>query len=242
MARKRLGRWNSRLHSLCFGSIAETTTQVIPDPIPPTTTATLSSQPNAAGWNNSNVTVNLTSFDNPGGPGVKQIQWSLAGAQAGSSTVPGSTTAVTISTEGITTLTYFATDNGGNQEKLHSVTVQIDKTSPVITASANPSVLWPPNGKMVNVTVSGTIMDATSGVNPNSATFAVVDTYGTVQPSGNVAVSGNGSYSFTVALEARRSGNEQNGRTFTITVIVQDNAGNQSSALTAVVVPHDQGN
>ncbi len=220
----------------------EATTSTPSDSIPPTTFATLSKQPNAVGWNNSDVTVNLTSLDNPGGSGVKQIQWSLSGAQTGSSTVPGSTTTVTISTEGTTILTYFGTDNAGNQENPHSLKVRIDKTPPVVTASVNPSALWPPNGKMVNVTVSGTIMDATSGVNPNSPTFTVIDTYGTVQPSGNVAVSGDGSYSLTLSLEARRSGNDQNGRTYTITVIAQDNAGNQSSASTAVVVPHDQGN
>ena len=220
---------------------AETTTQVIPDPIPPTTTATLSPQPNGAGWNNSDVTVDLTSFDNPGGPGVKQIQWSLAGALAGSSTVPGSATAVTISAEGTTTLTYYATDNGGKQEIPHSLTVQIDKTPPVIAASANPSALWPANGKMVNVTVSGRITDPTSGVNPSSAQFAVVDKYGSVHPSGNVTLAANGAYSFMISLQASRLGTAQNGRTYTITVTAQDNAGNQSSASTAVVVPHDQG-
>src|SRR5262245_63074771 len=43
------------------------------DTIPPTTTATVSPLPNAAGWNNSNVTVTLTAVDNPGGSGVKSI-------------------------------------------------------------------------------------------------------------------------------------------------------------------------
>jgi len=212
------------------------------DTTPPVTTAAASRAPNGAGWNNSDVTFTLTSVDNPGGSGVKQIQWSLSGAQTGSSTIPGSTTTVTISAEGTTILTYFSTDNAGNQEKPHSLTVQIDKTPPEVTVSTNPSALWPPDGKIVKVTVSGAITDATSGVNPNSATFAVVDTHGVIQPSGSVTVSANGSYSFTVALEARRSGNDQNRRTFTMTVIAQDNAGNQSSVSTAVVVPHDQGN
>ena len=72
-------------------------------------TAVASPAPNAAGWNNTNVAINLNSTDSePGGTGVKQIQWLLAGAQMGSSTVPGSTTSVTVSTEGITTLTYSA--------------------------------------------------------------------------------------------------------------------------------------
>jgi hypothetical protein len=287
----------------------------------PTTSFALSAQPNAAGWNNSNVTIRLNSTDNePGGTGVKQIQWSLAGAQTGSSTVPANTTAVMISTEGTTTLTYFGTDNAGNVETAHTLTIRldknppiitgtrtpaanangwntsavavsfqcadslsglaagsppaptilsaegagqsvsgtctdvagnsatstvsginIDKIPPVVTASANPAMLWPPNGNMVAVTISGTMADGLSGVNRSSASFAVNDSYGLVQPNGPVSVTANGRYSFTVSLEARRNGQDTNGRFYTITVNAQDNAGNAGSATTIVVVPHDQG-
>jgi len=71
--------------------------------------------------------------------------------------------------------------------------------------------------------------------------FAVVDNYGTVQPSGGVTLGANGTYSFAISLQASRLGTDQNGRTYTITVSAHDNAGNQSSSSTAVVVPHDQG-
>ncbi len=186
--------------------------------------------------------VSLNSTDNErGGTGVRQVQWLLTGAQTGSSTIPGNTTTVTISTEGITTLTYFGTDNAGNQEVPKALTIQIDKTPPVITASANPSVLWPPNGTMVNVTISGTMADALSGVNSSTATFVVKDAYGLVQPSGPVILVPNGTYSFTISLEAKRDGQDQNGRLYTIVVSAQDNAGNGSSATTTVIVPHDQG-
>ena len=40
-----------------------------------------------------------------------------------------------------------------------------DTTPPVIVIAAAPNVLWPPNGAMVPVRVSGTITDARSGVN-----------------------------------------------------------------------------
>jgi len=290
-------------------------------PPPPVTTEVASPPPNVVGWNNSNVTIMMNSTDNePGGSGVKQIQWSLAGAQTASSTVPGSTTSLTISNEGTTTLTYFGTDNAGNVETANTLTIRldktppsitgtgtpsanangwnnssvtvsfqcsdslsglaagsppaptiltgegaresvtgtctdvagnsatstvsginIDKTPPVVTASTNSSTLWPPNGKMVSVTVSGTMADNLSGVNSSAAVFAVQDSYGLVQPSGPVSVGLNGAYSFTVLLEARRNGQDQAGRLYTITVSAQDNAGNQNSASTTVVVPHDQG-
>lgn len=117
----------------------------------------------------------------------------------------------------------------------------VDHTPPVITAVANPTTLWPPNGKMVPVTISGTILDDLSGVNPSTATFAVQDQYGTVQPRGPVSAHPNGVYSFTVLLEARRNGQDKHGRLYTIVVNAQDNVGNQGSVSTTVVVPHDQG-
>src|SRR4029077_4706726 len=88
----------------------------VPDVTPPVTTAQLSPTPNGAGWNNTSVTVTFTSTDKPGGTGVKEIHFTLTGAQSGSNIVSGSSTSVTISTEGITTVSFFAIDNGGNQE------------------------------------------------------------------------------------------------------------------------------
>jgi hypothetical protein len=64
----------------------------------------------------------------------------------------------------------------------------LDTTPPLITISATPKVLWPPNGRMLPVTVSGTITDAGSGVNVNSAAYAVKDEYGKVQPKGAITL------------------------------------------------------
>jgi hypothetical protein len=139
-------------------------------------------------------------------------------------------------------LTYFGTDNAGNIETAKSITTKIDKTPPVTTVSASPSVLWPPNGGMVKVTVSGTMADSLSGVDSRTPSFVVTDAYGIVQPSGPVSLASNGTYSFTISLEARRDGQDENGRLYTIVVSAQDNAGNVGSSTTTVIVPHDQGN
>ena len=115
---------------------AEATTQVVASgTIPPTTTAITSPNANPNGWNNADVTVTLTATDNPGGSGVKNLSFTLSGASTGGNVVAGSSAAVTITVEGSTTLTYFATDNAGNQEAPKTLTVQIDKTKPVITGS-----------------------------------------------------------------------------------------------------------
>ncbi|MBM0107757.1 hypothetical protein JM946_23680 [Steroidobacter sp. S1-65] len=118
-----------------------------------------------------------------------------------------------------------------------------DTTPPAITVSANPTTLWPPNGRLVSVKVSGTIKDepGSSGVDASSAVFVVLDEYGRIQPRGTVTLQANGRYTFTVALQASRRGNDRDGRHYTIAVIAEDGAGNIGVGSTIVTVPHDRG-
>jgi hypothetical protein len=144
---------------------AEATTLVssTADSIPPVTTATVSPNPNPAGWNNSNVTVTLNATDNAGGSGVKEIHYSMSGAQSGGNVLSGSSTSLIISSEGITTITYFAVDNAGNFEAVKSITSKLDKTPPTILSSRTPV----PNANGWNntpVTVSFLCSDALSGL------------------------------------------------------------------------------
>jgi probable HAF family extracellular repeat protein len=111
---------------------------------------------------------------------------------------------------------------------------------PSVTCMATPNTLWPPNGKSVVVTVSGTITSDTT-IPPGGNTYAVIDEYGQVQPSGSIALSADGSYSFGVSLVASRNGNDQDGRTYTIVVSSRDTNGNNASCSAVVTVPHDQG-
>jgi hypothetical protein len=132
----------------------------IVDTKPPKTTALLSPMPNAAGWNSTDVTVTLTSTDNePGGTGVKEIHFMLAGAQGGSSIVSGSPASVTISTEGSTIVTFFAIDNAGIQEVPKTVTVEIDRTPPSVTCGS-PDGLWHAS----DVAIPCTASDSLSGL------------------------------------------------------------------------------
>jgi hypothetical protein len=95
---------------------------------------------------------------------------------------------------------------------------------------------------MVPVTISGTITDTDSGVNLSSGRFAVSDEYGTVQPAGPFTINPDGTYLFTVNLEASRRGSDKDGRQYTISVFAKDNAGNLGFSSLIVTVPHDQGN
>lgn len=208
------------------------------DLVPPVASITTTPPANGHGWiNTSPVTVNLSATDS--GSGVEQLRYWV---NNGPVTVAAASNASThISGAGTNSVGLRVLDNAGNISTLASLAVNIDLTPPALSISASPSSLWPPNGKMVPVTVSGSITDTFSGVDPNSAAFAVVDEYGTVQPNGRVSVGPGGSYSFTVMLQASRSGNDLDGRQYQVTVSAKDLAGNVGSATTTVTVPHDQG-
>jgi hypothetical protein len=57
---------------------------------------------------------------------------------------------------------------------------------------------------------------------PEHTPYTVMDEYGQVQPSGNLILV-DGSYAFTVALQASRRGNDPDGRHYMIAVSAQDN-------------------
>ncbi len=106
-----------------------------------------------------------------------------------------------------------------------------DVTSPAVSIDANPKILWPPNNKMVDVTITGGATDDNSGI--ESIRFMVEDEYGKIEP----VISRFGQ---TIQLEAKRNGDDSDGRTYTIKVIAEDKAGNQSLVQTTVTVPHNQ--
>ena len=222
---------------------ARTGVVLLPAPVtvdltPPIAAISTTPAANGNGWINSlPVTVNLSATDS--GSGVQQLRYWINNGPV--TAFAGSSTSTQLTAEGSYNVGLRALDNAGNISALATATVKIDVTPPVVNVSASPSSLWPANGKMVPVTVSGTITDSLSGVNPSTAAFAVVDEYGSIQPTGPVSLGAGGSYSFTILLQASRNGNDKNGRQYTITVSATDYAGNLGSAAAIVTVPHDQG-
>jgi hypothetical protein len=222
---------------------ARTGLVLLPSPVnldqtPPVASITTNPSANSFGWINTiPVTVNLSATDS--GSGVEQLRYWINNGTV--TAVAGSSAATQLTAQGSYNVGLRALDNAGNISGLVSLNFGIDLTAPTVSASASPSSLWPPNGQMVPVTISGSIADSLSGVNPSTAAFAVADEYGAIQPSGPVSLGAGGSYSFTVMLQASRKGNDNNGRHFTITVSAKDFAGNTGSASAVVVVPHDQG-
>jgi hypothetical protein len=104
--------------------------QVIGDSIAPVTTATVTLDPNAAGWNNTDATLILTAVDNPGGSGVADIHYSLDGGCSWV-VVSGDRAVVPCTQEGTYSVAYYAVDAVGNAETPQTIQVKLDKTVPL---------------------------------------------------------------------------------------------------------------
>jgi Domain of unknown function (DUF4082) len=110
-----------------------------------------------------------------------------------------------------------------------------DTTPPTITSvTATPNSLWPPNHKLIPVTISVSAFDD-SGQTPSSKVIDV--SCNEVVADSDIVITGD----LTLKLRATRSGNGKTARLYTITVRCTDAAGNFSDATVQVTVPHDKG-
>ena len=118
------------------GAVATDTVVVtVADAAAPTITASMSPRPNADGWNTGPVTVTLRATDNVGGSGILDIGYSATGAhQLTQTSVPAKSATVTISTAGVTQLTFVARDKSGNVSAPQQVVIRIDQTLAVTKA------------------------------------------------------------------------------------------------------------
>jgi hypothetical protein len=100
------------------------------------------------------------------------------------------------------------------------------------TVAPSQSTLWPPNGKMVPVSLTVTSPD-TCNVSCNIA--QVTGTDGAA--AGDWAITGP----LSVNLRADRTGKDKNGRAYAVQVQCTDPAGMSATKTATVTVPHDQG-
>jgi probable HAF family extracellular repeat protein len=138
---------------------------------------------------------------------------------------------------GTTLVTLTATDPAGLSSSCTATVTVVDQTPPAInSASASPNSLWPPNHKMVPVTVTATTTDNCGAVSCKIISVARNEPAGTdAVATGDAVITG----SLTLNLRAERLGNGS-GRIYTILIQCADGSGNSATKTVTVGVPHDR--
>lgn len=136
--------------------------------------------------------------------------------------------------------------DGVNQPVTSDVNIEmIDTTAPVLAPVPDKTILWPPNHKMVDITIwanaadnTGDLVELEAVVTSNEPQNGLGD--GDTSPDWTEPVIDQINGIITLQLRAERSGTG-NGRIYTITITGRDVSGNESQAKVEIIVPHDKG-
>ena len=189
--------------------------------------------------------INLNGMGSSIGPDFSYL-WTAPGVDFND---PTSLTPIGVFPVGTTevTLTVTFTDPATGAQSTASDTVLVavtDSTPPLISASPDPSILWPPNHKLHDVHVDVLVFDvcdaspvvelvSISSSEPDNGT-------GDGNTGGDIQGADLGSDDRDFQLRAERSG-PGSGRTYSALYRVTDLASNHSDFLVRVIVPHDMG-
>jgi hypothetical protein len=134
---------------------------------------------------------------------------------------------------GTTNVACTATDAHHNESSGSFLIHVFDLDPPtIVSLSASPSSIWPPNKKMVNVTVTANVVDNVDAT-PLVRIYSITCNE-SIAPA-DAVITGL----LTAKLKADRQGNG-NGRIYTLHIEAIDDAGNRSIGTVLVTVPHDQ--
>jgi hypothetical protein len=122
----------------------------------------------------------------------------------------------------------------------------IDTLAPSLAPLPSITQLWPPNHKLVPVTIQANAYDISGGA-VSLAVTVVSDEPITAQGSGDTeadwiidGVQNGPGGEIDLRLRSERAG-KGTGRTYTITIVATDSSGNTSSAQVHIIAPHDKG-
>jgi hypothetical protein len=124
------------------------------------------------------------------------------------------------------------TDSGGLTSTATTSVTVLDVTPPLLSLTVSPSLIWPPDGAMVEVTPSFTVTDNCD----NSPQVSLVSVSANdLAPAGDIQLHG-----LSALLRAFRFGSDTSGRTYTLEYRALDASGNASYFSPTVLVPHDR--
>ena len=150
---------------------------------------------------------------------------------------------------GISDGTLIVTDDKGLSSTCTATVTVEDKTPPTISSlTVSPDTLWPPNHKMVPISLTVTATDNCEDsieikllsitMNEGEETNTYDPTYDDTQGDGNTTDDIQVDAAGNIFLRAERSG-KNDGRVYTLTYEAKDSSGNTATATATVTVPHD---
>ena len=110
---------------------------------------------------------------------------------------------------------------------------KLNQPPDVGNAAPSKAEIWPPNNKMVDITIEGI-------VDPDGDAVTIMIT-GITDDEGSDPTDVGGIGTSTAQVRAQRDG-KGNGRVYTISFTASDGQGGEASGAVEVTVPHDQGN
>ncbi|MBN1982018.1 MAG: hypothetical protein JW795_10825, partial [Chitinivibrionales bacterium] len=183
---------------------------------------TLIPLPQLTGESSVTVTATPTALDN------------CAGLVSGTTTDP-----LIYSQQGTYAITWKYDDKNGNISTQTQTIMVKDTTAPTVTCiCANPSILWPPNHKLVPITVSVQAADNLPGTTSKKIITVTSNEPINGKGDGNTDWDWELTGDLSVKLRAERAG-PLNDRIYTIVVECKDGMSNRSFATVEVKVPHD---
>jgi len=186
------------------------------DTVAPELDATVSGTVGTSGWYRSAASLMLAATDATSG--VKEIRYSINGGSA--VVVSAATATVSLPVNTVSTVSYWAVDQAGNQGAVSTQTISSDAVAPGVSVSVSTTEIDDDN-RLHSVKISGSTSDSLSGI--ASTSIVVTDKNG-------VIVATAAAFGSTVQLRGVEN------QVYTVTATSIDNAGNSSSAKARVEV------
>ena len=120
-----------------------------------------------------------------------------------------------------------------------------DTQPPSLQLTLTPTLLWPPNHRLVRINATVSAMDSCGGSPPQIVLTSITSNQpdnggGDGDTAGDIQEAAFGTFDRSFLFRAERAGGDLRGRTYTVTYTATDASGNQTQASATVHVPHSR--